>query len=628
VSLLFFFPFFFYFFHFVRYARQILLGLAYLHSQQPPVAHRDVKSANVLVETTGNVKLADFGCSKVFSELLEGSVAFSSVLGTPHWMAPEVIRQEGAGLAADIWSFGCTVLEMATGHPPWHHIRDPTAVMFHVASTTELPLIPEALSAAGKDFLKLCFQRDAAKRPTAEELLMHPFVSTSGNSSSGASGTPGLSRKSAEDSSSEDVVSMYQSLMTASLVTMPQFLSVLPANLVVYIFTFLRDVDLCAVSRVCRAWRAAAGADSLWEVKVRTAWGWSPSPKGHSWHHMYVAGRMGHGWKQEGKMTLDTLRGHGKAVLCVEAHHDRLLTGGEDKKIRVWSVSRHKCLMTLRGHLKSVSALRSSESLLLSGSLDASLRLWDISGKGKMVRSMHCGGKSVSSVDMCGSVALSSSAEGIVRFWDVETGDVTLELRCDSPVQSVRMDTPQRAFFAAADGSLRVCDSRVKSETATLSGHVGPVHSVQLHRKKKSGARAFSVADLVVSGGSDGLVKLWDARTLKAYSSLSCGKDECIYSVDFDGNIIAAGGKSRTLNVFDIVTEERLRALSSHHSDVICGVSVGASSKVFSCSRDKTIRVLSPPNKGSSSGKVPRATPSLLRLTEMFHSSASDSEKN
>lgn len=75
-----------------KYARQILLGLAYLHSRNPPVIHRDIKGGNVLVETTGNVKLADFGCSKVLSDLV---VQNNSVLGTPHWMAPEVIRQDG-----------------------------------------------------------------------------------------------------------------------------------------------------------------------------------------------------------------------------------------------------------------------------------------------------------------------------------------------------------------------------------------------------------------------------------------------------------------------------------------------------------------------------------------------------
>ena len=213
----------------------------------PPAPDKDAKISAY------NAKLADFGCSKVFSELLEGTQQYNSVLGTPHWMAPEVIRQEGAGLAADIWSFACTVVEMATGAPPWSHIRDPTAVMFHVASANEMPAIPESLSPIGKEFLRLCFQRDPNKRPTAAELLMHPFVST-GHMTNTASvpETP--------DSEEED---LYTSLMTQSLSTVPQFLSVLPANLVVYIFQFLAPADLCAVSAVCRHWRAAAAAGEV-----------------------------------------------------------------------------------------------------------------------------------------------------------------------------------------------------------------------------------------------------------------------------------------------------------------------------------------------------------------------------
>ena len=233
-----------------KYSRQILLGLAYLHSRDPPVAHRDIKSANVLVETTGNVKLADFGCSKVFSDLVEGG--FNSVLGTPHWMAPEVIRQEGAGLAADIWSFGCTVVEMTTGSSPWSHIRDPTAVMFHVASSAELPQIPDSLSETGREFLRLCFQRDPSRRPSAAELLLHPFVSSDH-----------VVQTSLRDIHNSE--EYFNSLVTQSLSTMPQFLSVLPANLVVYIFQFLPLSDLCAVSAVCRQWRAAAAADALWK---------------------------------------------------------------------------------------------------------------------------------------------------------------------------------------------------------------------------------------------------------------------------------------------------------------------------------------------------------------------------
>jgi serine/threonine protein kinase len=88
----------------------------------------------------------------------------------------QVIRQRGHGFAADIWSFGCTVLEMATGKPPWSQCSTQVQAIFKIASSSELPHIPEWLSPEGTEFVLLCLQRDAAQRPTAEALLRHPFV--------------------------------------------------------------------------------------------------------------------------------------------------------------------------------------------------------------------------------------------------------------------------------------------------------------------------------------------------------------------------------------------------------------------------------------------------------------------
>lgn len=102
-----------------RFARHILRALAYLHDNN--IAHRDVKGANILVDIEGVAKLADFGCSKAISVKsgVLGAENFQTMLGTPYWMAPEVMRSEGHGRMADIWSFGCTLIEMASGKPPW-----------------------------------------------------------------------------------------------------------------------------------------------------------------------------------------------------------------------------------------------------------------------------------------------------------------------------------------------------------------------------------------------------------------------------------------------------------------------------------------------------------------------------
>uniref|UniRef100_A0A0R0IF89 mitogen-activated protein kinase kinase kinase n=1 Tax=Glycine max TaxID=3847 RepID=A0A0R0IF89_SOYBN len=147
-----------------NYTRQILLGLAYLHTKN--TVHRDIKGANILVDPSGRIKLADFGMAKHIS----GSSCPFSFKGSPYWMAPEVIKNSnGCNLAVDIWSLGCTVLEMATTKPPWSQYEG-------IGNSKELPTIPDHLSEDGKDFVRLCLQRNPLNRPSAAQLLDHPFV--------------------------------------------------------------------------------------------------------------------------------------------------------------------------------------------------------------------------------------------------------------------------------------------------------------------------------------------------------------------------------------------------------------------------------------------------------------------
>eukprot|EP00898_Chlorokybus_atmophyticus_P008660 jgi/Chlat1/8796/Chrsp90S00886 len=159
------------------YTRQLLLGLEYLHKHG--VMHRDIKGANILVDKVGVIKLADFGASKKLQNLVTIAEGVKSIKGTPYWMAPEVIKQEGHGRQADIWSVACTVIEMATGKPPWSQYESQVAALFRIAQDTEPPPFPEYLSAEGKDFLLKCFNRIPKDRPTATELLRHPFITNS-----------------------------------------------------------------------------------------------------------------------------------------------------------------------------------------------------------------------------------------------------------------------------------------------------------------------------------------------------------------------------------------------------------------------------------------------------------------
>uniref|UniRef100_A0A2P2MV66 mitogen-activated protein kinase kinase kinase n=1 Tax=Rhizophora mucronata TaxID=61149 RepID=A0A2P2MV66_RHIMU len=152
------------------YTQQILSGLAYLHSKN--TVHRDIKGANILVDPNGRVKLADFGMAKHIT----GQSCPLSFRGSPYWMAPEVIKNSsGYNLAVDIWSLGCTVLEMTTTKPPWSQYEG-VAAMFKIGNSKDLPAIPDHLSDEGKDFVRQCLQRNPLHRPKAAQLLEHPFV--------------------------------------------------------------------------------------------------------------------------------------------------------------------------------------------------------------------------------------------------------------------------------------------------------------------------------------------------------------------------------------------------------------------------------------------------------------------
>ncbi|XP_007034672.2 PREDICTED: mitogen-activated protein kinase kinase kinase NPK1 [Theobroma cacao] len=154
------------------YTKQLLLGLEYLHENR--IVHRDIKGANILVDNKGCIKLADFGASKKVVELATINGA-KSMKGTVHWMAPEVVLQTGHSFSADIWSVGCTVIEMATGKPPWSQFQE-VAALFHIGTTKSHPPIPDHLSFAAKDFLLKCLQGEPGLRPSASDLLQHPFV--------------------------------------------------------------------------------------------------------------------------------------------------------------------------------------------------------------------------------------------------------------------------------------------------------------------------------------------------------------------------------------------------------------------------------------------------------------------
>ena len=149
-----------------------LKGLAYLHSIG--IIHRDIKAANLLLMSDGTVKLADFGVSTQLTTMTQKAKA---AIGTPFWMAPEVIESTQYDTKADIWSLGITAIELAEGAPPLLTEMDAPEALRHIPTAPPPTLAePENWSDEFHDFLSLCLEHNPDDRPTACELLNHPFI--------------------------------------------------------------------------------------------------------------------------------------------------------------------------------------------------------------------------------------------------------------------------------------------------------------------------------------------------------------------------------------------------------------------------------------------------------------------
>uniref|UniRef100_M4B2U1 Protein kinase domain-containing protein n=1 Tax=Hyaloperonospora arabidopsidis (strain Emoy2) TaxID=559515 RepID=M4B2U1_HYAAE len=155
----------------LKIATDVAQGVSYLHNCDPPLVHRDLKSSNLLCTRTYSCKVSDFGESK--RQLLPGKL-FSTIVGTPYWLAPEILREERYDMQVDCYSFGVILVELETRHEPYHDLpKNYTTIdiMMSVSRGALRPTIPVSCSPCRRKLITRCLDNDPRRRPKMTEIL-------------------------------------------------------------------------------------------------------------------------------------------------------------------------------------------------------------------------------------------------------------------------------------------------------------------------------------------------------------------------------------------------------------------------------------------------------------------------
>eukprot|EP01130_Rhizamoeba_saxonica_P014269 TRINITY_DN6222_c0_g1_i1.p1 TRINITY_DN6222_c0_g1~~TRINITY_DN6222_c0_g1_i1.p1 ORF type:complete len:728 (-),score=178.16 TRINITY_DN6222_c0_g1_i1:73-2256(-) len=512
------------------YSKQILEGLEFLHLNK--IVHRDIKGGNILVDTSGTIKLADFGCSKTMQGIMSDN--FDSFQGTPYWMAPEVITQDGHGRPADIWSFGGTVIEMVTAKPPYYEKGQMATVFFSIINQ-EMPTIPKFLSEKCVDMIHQCYCWDPVERPNATDLLRHPF----------------LHNRSLRDSSKSKkeqrtITDLSRSMSAATVWDKENSdFSKLPFEVGLALSLFLDSWDICTVSAVCTHWNIIFQRSDVWKEQCLKTWNklyyhpnFQDASMGNNFKDCFIDRYESDStWRNMSSLNISMqLKGHSRSVhsVAIMENSNRIISGSDDKKVKIWTWSDKKVKQTtLRGHTASVYCVISnpSESIIVSGSYDNEIKIWDIKSK-KCLQTFDDHEWVVKALLINDDILYSASWDSTIGIWDLERSENIQFLKGhDEGVHDISI-LDNILVSSSIDRTVKLWDIRTGECVRTWDDHTNEVTSVDISD------------GFVLSGSGDGTVREWSLESNRQLSVLPHTRDNYwIWDMKFDGynNIITAG---------------------------------------------------------------------------------------